>query len=235
MKMRAFGFFVALTGLFAACSPPKYAHYKSVSGDFTAYVPWGWNVIADADRDAFSQVNFIGPFDPDFYLGAPSLSVRWYKRYRPHQMRDGRLEMYSDAQDFIRQMIHDVYGEKSVLYGIGTREDGGREIIKAPEDIVLTESQLTAKYFGILSPTPARAGVQWGVSKDSQGHRVNIRLHDYAVVTVGDGFYVFCYPATLRGHDKGFEYFRALINTFHPYFAGPGGPKFLIRREAGKS
>lgn len=209
----------------AACSPPKYAEYTSVSGDFAARVPWGWRVIADADHDAFAQASFLGPFDPDFYLGVPSLSVRWYKRYRPHRLRDGRLEMYADAGDFIAQTLSQVYGPQAILYGAGRREDGGREIVRKPEKIVLQGSGLPAFFFGVLSPTPAPAGNRWGVGRDDRGRTVNVRLHDYVVVPVAGGFYVLCYPATLRGYDKDAGMFRALVNTFRPLTAGPGGPK----------
>ena len=228
MKMKTFFLSAALSLLFTGCTPSKYVEYKSVSKDFSVSVPRGWAVIAEADYDAFSQVNFIGPFDPDFFLGAPSLSVRWYKRYRPHRLRDGRLEMYSDADDFIDQMLRQVYGGKSILYGLGRRADGGREIVSRPQEIVLKGSGLTAKFFGVLSTTPAPAANQWGVSKGERGEPVNVRLHDYAVIPIQGGFYVLCYPATRRGYDKAAELFRAMVNTFHPYTAGPGGPKIIL-------
>jgi hypothetical protein len=227
MKIRSVAsLFCAL--LFSACTPSKYASYKSVSGDYRVSVPRGWNIIADADYDAFSSAQFIGPFDPDFYLGVPSMSVRWYKSYARHRMRDGSLEMYADSQDFINQTLRQVYGSKAVLYGTQRRDDGGRAIVSQPEDIHLKESGLPAKFFGVLSPAPAPAGNRWGVDKDDQGRPVNIRLHDYAIVPVPGGFYVLCYPATLRGYDKGAELFRALVNTFHPLTAGPGGPKIRL-------
>lgn len=228
MKRSVFAVLAAVAVFAAACSAPKYATYHSVSGDFQASVPWGWNVFTEADGDGFSQVDFVGPFDPDFFLGAPSLSVRWYKRYRPHRLRDGRLEMYADGDDFIRQMLHQVYGDDSVLYGTGLREDGGREIVAKPETIVLRESGLTATFFGVLSPAPAPEESKWGVGKDGQGRTVNVRLHDYAVIPMDGGFYVLCYPATQRGWGKGAELFRALVNTFHPLTAGPGGPRIRL-------
>jgi hypothetical protein len=227
MRTRALGFFVLFAAFLAACSPPKYAHYKSVSGDFSAYVPWGWNVIAEADYDAFSEVKFIGPFDADFYLGAPSLSVRWYKRYRAHRLRDGRLEMYSDADDFVSQMLHQVYGRDAVVMSGGKILERGKPI---PE-VVLHESGLTAKYFAVLSPAPAAVGTV-GAVQDVDGNWHNMRYHEYVVVPMEGGFYVLCYPATQLGHDKGMDRFNQLASTFHPYTAGPGGPKILIRRAA---
>ena len=229
MKMRVFFVFAALA---AACSPPKFVAYRSVAGDFAASVPYGWNVITESEGGAFSQVSFIGPFDPDFYLGAPSLSVRWYKNYRPRRLRDGRLEMYAGGDDFARQTLHQVYGDGSVLYGIGSREDGGREILRAPERIVLRDSGLEATFFGVLSPAPAPAANRWGVDKGADGRPVNIRLHDYAVIPLEGGFYVLCYPATLRGYGKDAELFRTLLNTFHPYAAGPGGLRIRLPARA---
>ena len=99
----------------AACNPPKYAAYESVAKDYTVSVPWGWQVMTDQQDTDFTQAAFIGPFDPDFYLGAPSLSVRWYRRYRPHRLTDGRLEMYGGADDFIKQTLLQVYGPEYVL------------------------------------------------------------------------------------------------------------------------
>ena len=234
--MRALAIFAAAAAFAAACSPPKYVTYKSVSNDFKAAVPWGWNVLADADYDAFSQVTFIGPFDVDFYLGAPTLSVRWYKPYRPHRLRGGRLEMYANSDDFIKQTLNDVYGKKAIVYGVGFREDGGRVLVDKTHPIPtfpLKESGLPAKFFGVLSPTPAARGVTIGTETDDEGRPVNVRYHEYAVVPIvvdgrEKGFYVLCYPATQAGHDKGMDRFRALYNTFHPLTAGPGGEKILL-------
>ena len=234
MRMRALAIFAA--AFVAACSPPKYVTYKSVSNDFTVAVPWGWNVLADADYDSFSSVSFIGPFDVDFYLGAPTLSVRWYKPYRPHRLRDGEVEMYANSDDFIKQTLTQVYGRDAIVYGVGFREDGGRALIDKTHPIPtfpLMESGLDAKFFGVLSPVPASRGVTIGTEKDNNGRLVNVRYHEYAIVPIVEdgreqGFYVLCYPATQAGHDKGLDRWRALYNTFHPLTAGPGGPKIRV-------
>ena len=236
MKMRAFAVFAAATALASACTPPKYTSYKSVSNDFTVAVPWGWNVIADADYDGFSQVAFIGPYDADFYLGAPSLSVRWYKPYRPHRMRDGRVEMYASSADYIKQTLHDVYGKDAIVYGLGYREDGGRVLVEKTRPIPtlpLKESGLPAQFFGVLSPTPAAPGNTLGTEKTGEGRLMNVRYHEYAVVPIvengrEEGFYVLCFPATKAGHDKGLKAWQALTNTFHPLTAGPGGAKIRV-------
>jgi len=234
--MRALAFFAAAAAFAASCSPPSYVSYQSVSGDFTVSAPWGWDVIADAQADGFAQVNFIGPFDKDFYLGAPSLSVRWYKPYRPHRLRNGSLEMYTSSDDFIKQTLDDVYGKDAIVYGPSSLPLDQRPAADRKEipTITLKGSGLDAKYFGVLSPTPAMSGVTIGTVVDLDGHRINQRYHEYAVVPIDvdgreAGFYVLTYPATLGGHDKGMEQFRHLIGSFHPYTAGPGGPKITIR------
>ncbi|MFI5350755.1 MAG: hypothetical protein ACHQ2Z_14505 [Elusimicrobiota bacterium] len=236
MKMRAFTLLAAAAAFAAACTPPKYTEYKSVSDDFTVAAPWGWNVIADADYDSFAEVSFIGPRDDDFYLGAPSLSVRWFKPYHPHRLRDGRVEMYSSSDDFIKQTLGDVYGKDAIVYGVGLREDGGRALVDKAHPIPtfpLKESGLPAKFFGVLSPTPAALDYTIGTVKDGEGSLVNVRYHEYAVVPIVEngreqGFYVLCYPATKGGHDKDLDRWRALYNTFHPLTAGPGGPKIRL-------
>ena len=235
MRLRALAFVAAAAAFAAACSPPSYVTYKSVSGDFTASVPWGWDVIADAQYDGFSQVTFIGPFDKDFYLGAPTLSVRWYKPFRPHALRYGGTEMYASSADFIKQTLDDVYGKDAIVYAPSSRPLDQRVAVDRKEipTITLNESGLDAKYFGVLSPAPAASGVTIGTAVDLNGKRINQRYHEYAVVPIlvegrEAGFYVLAYPATVGGHDKGLDRFQHLIGSFHPYTAGPGGPKITI-------
>ncbi|MFI5346455.1 MAG: hypothetical protein ACHQ51_08780 [Elusimicrobiota bacterium] len=227
MRTRALGIFVLFAAFLAACSPPKYARYHSVSGDFSVEVPWGWNVIAEADHDSFSEVKFIGPFDADFFMGAPSLSVRWFKRYRAHALRTGAIEMYSDSDDFINQMLRQVYGPGSIILVGGKLLDKTRPI---PE-VTLRESGLPAKYFAVLSPAPAAAGTV-GAVRDTEGNWHNIRYHEYVVIPMAGGFYVLTYPATQRAHDKAVDRFNAMAASFHPYTNGPGGEKITLRPAA---
>lgn len=227
MRTRALGIFVLFAAVLAACSAPKYIRYQSVSGDFSVQAPWGWNVIAEADHDSFSEVKFIGPFDADFFLGAPSLSVRWYKRYRAHTMHGGFVEMYADADDFISQMLKQVYGPKSILMKGGEAGEK-QEPLRGPiPEVTLRESGLKAKYFAVLSAAPAAAGTV-GAVKDVDGNWHNIRYHEYAVIPMPGGFYVLCYPATQKGHDKAVDRFNVLAASFHPFTAGPGGEKIKI-------
>ena len=225
---------VLLLALTAGCNPPKYASYESVNKDFTASVPWGWQVMTDQQDLDFTQATFIGPFDPDFYLGAPSLSVRWYRRYRPHRLTDGRLEMYGGSDDFIRQILTQVYGPHYLLmslkgelsYKPGANPGTAVEVI--PE-ITLNESGLKAKAFSVESAVQAPETNKYGISVSSiTGKGFIVRKHAYVVVPVDDGFYVLTYPATERGYENFLDKFAGLIGSFVPRTAGPGGPKFRV-------
>jgi hypothetical protein len=218
---------VALLALAAsACNPPKYARYEALNKDFLVSAPWGWQVITDDPGRHFSQTSFIGPFDPDFYLGAPSLTIRWYQRYKVHRMRDGRLELYSDAADFVRQTLRDVYPGSRFVTGVAG-PDG--KAVEGESVITLKSSGLKAKYFTVLSPTPAPEGAQWGVSEQNGTGKPHVlRRHAYAIVELPSGFYVLCYPATSRGYERYEDRFRALIGSFIPLTDGPGGPKYKI-------
>lgn len=221
---------VLLLALIAGCTPPKYAAYESVNKDFTASVPWGWQVMTDQQDNDFAQATFIGPFDPDFYLGAPSVSVRWFRKYRPHRLTDGRLEMYAGADDFIKQMLTQVYGPEYVLLTLDDKvsydNDKRAEVI--PE-ITLKNSGLKAKAFAVESATPAPESNKWGISADAKtGKSFVLRKHAYVIVTIEDGFYVLTYPATERGFENSFDKFRGLMGSFMPLTAGPGGAKIRV-------
>ena len=94
----------------AGCQHPRYAKYTSANGDFACEIPWGWAIILDSSGRDYTNATFTGPADPDFFKGVPSLSVRWYKYKAPHRLPDGTYEAYASADDFIRQMLRDVYG-----------------------------------------------------------------------------------------------------------------------------
>lgn len=224
---------VLLLALAAGCNPPKYAPYESINNDYSVSVPWGWQVMTDQQDSDFSQATFIGPFDPDFFLGAPSLSVRWFRRNKPHRLSDGRIEMYAGVDDFISQMLVQVYGPDHVImdladkYSYKTAKDG--KVTEAIPEMTLHNSGLTAKVFTVVSEAPAPANTQWGVftKKEGGGNFVH-RKHAYALVPVDDGFYVLTYPATLEGYPNHESKFRGLIGSFVPRTSGPGGPKFRV-------
>lgn len=218
MKNRLRVLAAAVAVLAAACSPPKYVSYRSLHGDFAAAVPWGWQIMTDQEGDgsSFAHVNFFGAFDADFYLGVPSMSVRWYRSYRPHRLRDGRIEMYAGADDFIAQTLETVYGPEYRL--------------DVPvKDIDLRASGLQARYFVVLSAAPAPESAKFGVEEDVEtGGAVNVRRHAYVVVPMGDGFYVLAYPATRMGFSKYDANFNQLVSSFLPITRGPAGRKVRL-------
>jgi hypothetical protein len=230
-------FFAALA-LAAACNPPKYATYESVNKDFKVSVPWGWQVMTDQQDTDYAQTVFIGPFDPDFYLGAPSLSVRWFRRYKAHRLPDGRLEMYGGAADFIAQNLAQVYEPRYDLFNLDPASWGQKFFYKNGKvvegkpgipDFTLQGSGLKAKAFVVESPVLAPENNRWGISESNVDHKGYImRKHAYVVVPLEDGFYVLTYPATARGIDNHFDKYRALIGSFMPRTAGPGGPKVRL-------
>lgn len=224
---------VLLLALAAGCNPPKYALYESINKDYTASVPWGWQVLTDQQDRDFTQTTFIGPFDPDFYLGAPSLSVRWYRRYRPHHLPDGRIEMYSGADDFIRQTLAQVYGPQYVLMTLAGqlsyRRGPNDTAVEVIPETTLKQSGLKAKAFTVESATPAPEANKWGISAQAgTGKPFVLRKHAYVVVTIEDGFYVLTYPATERGYDNFLDKFAGLMGSFMPRTAGPGGAKIRV-------
>lgn len=221
---------VLLLTLAAACTPPKYASYESINKDFAVSVPWGWQVMTDQQDADFTMTAFIGPFDPDFYLGAPSLSVRWYRRDRPHRLADGRLELYGGADDFIRQTLKQVYGPEYVLLKLDGKVsyDNDRKAEVIPE-VTLKQSGLKAKGFIVESATPAPEANKWGISAQAgTGKPFVLRKHAYVVVPVEGGFYVLTYPATERGFPNYLDKFAGLMGSFMPRTAGPGGAKIRV-------
>ncbi len=196
--------------LLSSCGPPKYVSYTGIHRDFKCLVPWGWNVITDQEGNHYENTDFLGPFDGRFYLGIPSFSIRWYSDYAPHLLRNGEIEIYADADDFIQQMLKDVYGPKPIMMD--------------PVQDILLKGNRTAKYFRVLSPTPIPQNTPWGGSKDVQtGQLVNLREHAYVVIPMESGFFVLIYPATHAGYRAYRSAFDVLVNTFVPLTDGPGG------------
>ncbi|OGR90521.1 MAG: hypothetical protein A3J74_03430 [Elusimicrobia bacterium RIFCSPHIGHO2_02_FULL_57_9] len=200
-KMRWAGL-IAAAGVIWACTPPKYVAYVSRQNDFKCSAPWGWSVMSEKEGTRYANTTFIGPFAPEFYLGAPSLSVRWHAYSYPHRLADGVLEMYSSADDYIRQMINNVYGPQA-------------ELLEPVHDIFVAKRK--AKHFVVLAPAPAPEGRQWGTVLDAQSNKpVNLRQHAYVIVPMQQGFYVLVYPATREGFKLYEPHFNQLVNTFLP-------------------
>jgi hypothetical protein len=212
---------LVLAGLLAAsvwaCSPPKYVPYKSIHGDWSAVVPYAWDVMTDEEGLTFTNTNFIGPFDPEFFLGAPSFSVRWHAYKKAHRLRDGLVEYYGSADDFIDQMLRGVYGPD---YHLVDEENPSRE---AP----ITDAKVDgrpAKHFTVLSAVPVPRATKWGTSTNpDNGGVVNVRLHEYLVVPLNKGFYVLVYPATLKGFKFYKPQFNAFVHGFKFLSEGPQG------------
>ncbi len=203
--------------LAGACSPPKYASYKSPQGDFKLEVPWGWLVMNEAEGTRFTNANFIGGFEPDFFLGAPSFSVRWHSYYDPRKLPGGRLEMFSSVDDYIKQMLADVYAPRYFL---------ATDIQEVP----LKKAKKQGKMFVVQSPAPIAPNSQFGVVYSSRtGEGFNLRKHAYVILPMTRGFYVMIYPATRDGFPKFEKQFIHLIESFLPLTDGPGGAGFSAK------
>ncbi|MBI5882362.1 MAG: hypothetical protein HZB91_04585 [Elusimicrobia bacterium] len=223
---------LAACGVAAGCIFPDYHKFTSPFGDFTCEVPYGWSVKTDREDDHFTNVTFIGGFDTEFYLGAPSISIRWHASNRIHKLPNGLLEMYSDVDDYTRQMLRSVYGPtENKDYFLGAAKEKQEDSIHV---INLKAAKIPAKYFVVTSPIEVPAGWTWGVSVDkkTKGKSTLIRKHAYVLVPMKDGFYVIVYPATLDGYEKYEKQFRVLLGTFKPLTEGLGGPAFEVPKSA---
>jgi len=211
----------ALAGLlaFSACKPPEYIRYNSDFGDFTVEVPWGWNVYLDGTGTAdFYNYTFVGPFEPDFLHGVPSLSIRWYGNNEFHRLPDGRLERYASADDFIVQTLRDVYGPEHVL--VTPTKDDPKEIQR------ISVSGWEGKHFIVVAPGDIPADNKFGTRVEKDGARTAVlRQHDYVILPMDTGFYVLVYPATKEGYDRYLKRFGRMVKTFKALKDGPVGPK----------
>lgn len=195
--------------LLAACGVKKYTDYTSAKGDFRCLAPTSWSVMTEFDGNDFANTTFLGPFDPEFYLGVPSISIRWHSTFNPHRLPDGILEMYADADDYIRQTLTRVYGPDRIM----------------KQDVMEVEvAGRKAKHFIVVSPVKVPPDRRWGVRQDaSKKERVNIRQHAYVIIPMRRGFYSIIYPATRDGFESFEKPFNQVINSFEPLTDGPGG------------
>lgn len=208
----------------SSCKAPKYALYTSVVRDFQVDVPWAWNVMTEQDGSNFSNATFIGPFEPDFYLGAPSFSIRWHRRYYPHKLPGGKLEMYSDTNDYIAQLLKNVYGPRYTLLWKDKMEEFHPCVEDGPCITTIMINGREAKYFVVKSAAPAQPGARWGTAMDTEtGASINPRQHAYVIVPMANGFYVIVYPATREGYPKYEKEFNQLASSFLPFKDGPEG------------
>lgn len=193
------------------CKPPKYIKYFSESGDFSTEVPWGWSVYLDRQGDDYYNYTFVGPFEPEFHRGVPTLQVRWFGKDRVHELPDGGLESYTGPEDYVAKTLRDVYGPERVL---------------SQEPHRISVAGWEATHFIVVSPMPVPATMSFGVSSDRAGKQsVVLRQHAYVVVPMDTGFYVLIYPATRAGYPKYEDRFNNLVNKFKTLKDGPAGPK----------
>ncbi len=210
-----------LTGAFLlpGCSNPKYAHYASIWGDWRADVPWGWRVVTEGDAGRFTNTDFIGPFDPNFLMGAPSLSVRWHGYNQAHRLPDGQLEIYESVDDYVKQVLRDVYQPHAKMID---------DVKDLPADTLLDGR--SGKHFVVTSPVRVPGDLKWGTVLDADsGKPYNVREHAYVLVPMKRGFYVLIYPATKDDNGKeGYPVYEALFNqlvhSFQALKDGPDGP-----------
>jgi hypothetical protein len=203
-------FTILVLAAFSACRYPKYADYVSVARDFRCRVPYEWNVKTENDGSTFSNANFIGPFDPDFFMGVPSFSVRWHGRYKPHIVPDRSIEMYAGPDDYIKQTLDTVYPKRQM---------------KSEVSEMSLPSGLKVKLFQVLSPAVLpKEPKHFGVSEDvTTKETVNLRRHAYVLFPTPSGFYVLIYPATQAGYPRYEKEFNQLVRSFTPLTDGPGG------------
>lgn len=208
----------------AACYP-KYKTYESDHGDFRVEVPYEWLVMTDAEGTHFTNTTFIGPFEPDFFLGAPTLSVRWHAYFEPHTLPDNApghysTETYSDVEDYMREMVAEIYGKEAIL-----RSGTPLRIIKDPREMgTVRVAGLTARHIEVLAPVEVPKDYTWGVSEGRTTKKlVVLRKHAYVLLPLEDGFYVFIYPATSAGYKKYEGQFFNMVNSFAMLKKGPGG------------
>lgn len=198
--------------LFAAgCKPPKYILYHSQFGDYSLEVPWGWNVYTDNSGAAYKSYTFVGPFDKNFFNGVPSLSVRWHTTGSTMLLPGSQSATYSSADDYIAQILEDVYGPKyQFVQKIHT----------------ISVSGWSAKHFIVESVADVPESYTFGVSIDPETNRHGIiRKHEYVILPMDTGFYVLVYPATRAGYEHHNKKFNNLVRTFVVHKDGPDGEK----------
>ena len=197
--------------LSSSCSPPKYVRYNSSAGDFSTEVPYAWQVFYEENGSDYYNYTFIGPFDGDFYRGAPSMSIRWYAKNRLHPLPlHAGEEIYSSAEEYIQTILRTVYGPKA----------------KFPQPIhQIDVSGLPAEHFIVSAVMDVPPSTRYGAVTNDKGRVAVLREHAYVVIPRSNGFYVLIYPATEAGYPKFEAKFNELVNSFRILRDGPAGAK----------
>lgn len=216
---------VLLAWAVAGCRTPKYVSYASPAKDFSCEVPWGWTIVVDPAGSDYANVTFVGPFEPDFYRATPSLSVRWHAHNAPHRLPDGTYESYASHEDYVRQMLLDVYGPEAYTRAGSDRDQAAAAAkgVTLPESSRIKVSGVEGFYFVVYHTIPAPAGQIYGVVRSDTGERKIRQRHAYVILPMTNGFYVLVYPATRDGFEKHKPAFFHLVNTFRALKAGPAG------------
>jgi len=175
--------------------------------------------VTDGEKGRFTNTTFIGPFDPNFLMGAPSLTVRWHSYNQAHRLPDGQLELYASVDDYIKQVLRDVYQpHQTMIVPVANLE---------PHDLL---DGRPGKRFVVSSPVRVPGDLKWGTVLDADsGQPYNVREHAYVLIPMKTGFYVLIYPATKDNQGKeGYPVYEAMFNqmvhTFKALKDGPDGP-----------
>lgn len=199
----------AMAALIAGCSPPKYIEFRSKTGDVVCQVPWGWTAYLDSAGPGYYNYTFVGPFDAQFYHGVPSYSIRWYGYNKPRSLPGGGHEFYASADDYVGQMLKDVYGSERFM-----DQDVHKIRVAAWE----------ALHFVVSAPVDVPRHTPFGAVRDASGEQtVILRKHAYVVLPMDNGFYALIYPATRNGYGTYEPKFNNLVNTFRVIKDGPSG------------
>lgn len=197
--------------LLVGCRPPKYILYRAETGDFEFEAPYAWQVFFERSGDDYYNYTFLGPMDPDFFRGAPSLIIRWYGRNRPAPDPLGGTDYYRDADDYIEKTLKELYGP---------------DLFLEQPVMSVTVSDLQAKHFVVAAPMPMAIGSHYGGSTDAEGNLMVLRKHAYVVIPMDNGFYVMIYPATQSGYNRYSDRFFKMGNSMKIIKDGPAGPVF---------
>jgi len=191
------------------CTPPKYIDFHPKTGDVLFQVPWGWTGYLDSTGPGYYNYTFVGPFDHQFYHGVPTLSVRWYGNNKPRSLPDGSFEFYASADDYVSQMLKDVYGPERFL---------DQDVHK------ISVADRQALHFVVSAPVDVPKDTPFGAVRDNSGEQtVVLRKHAYVVLPMDNGFYTLIYPATREGYATYEPRFNHLVNTFRVLKDGPEG------------
>jgi len=199
----------ALVSALPGCTPPRYIDFRSKAGDILCQVPWGWTGYLDTAGPGYYNYTFVGPFDPEFYRGVPTFSISWYGRNKARPLPDGGSEAFSSADDYVSQMLEDVYGPERFL---------DQELHK------ISVAGWQALHFVVSAPVDVPKSTPFGAVRDNSGEQtVVLRKHAYVVLPMGSGFYALIYPATRAGYAAYEPRFNHMVNTFRVLKDGPEG------------